>query len=76
MKLTVTELNNDPELLTFDWDKLVSHVRKEGSNLVLLPEMIFAPWFAVTKEVSAETWDAAVAARAPRVAQRCVMVHM
>ncbi|HVU10179.1 MAG TPA: carbon-nitrogen hydrolase family protein [Phototrophicaceae bacterium] len=61
MKLTVTELNNDPVQLAADWDKLARHVQSESSDFVLLPEMIFAPWFAVTDDVNDETWDSAVA---------------
>jgi len=62
MKLTVCELNNDPTQLAADWDKLVRHVVHEKSDLVLLPEMIFAPWFAASKDVDTEVWQEAVAA--------------
>jgi N-carbamoylputrescine amidase len=62
MKLTVCELNNDSQQLEKDWDGLVEHVRREASDLVLLPEMPFCRWFGARREVSPSEWQAAVAA--------------
>lgn len=60
MRVTVCELNSEPEALEEDWARLVRHTRAEGSALVLLPEMPFAPWFAWTNAVDAAVWRAAV----------------
>ena len=60
MKVTVCELRNDPEHLEADWEGLVSHVRKESSDLVLLPEMPFYPWLAVTRQVNPDDWKTSV----------------
>ncbi len=55
MKITVCELANDPEGLASDWAGLVHHVRRESSELVLLPELPFHPWpFAKRKFDEAE----------------------
>lgn len=62
MKVTVCELRGDAPGLTEDWQALVAHVRAEHSQLVLLPEMPFYPWFAVTREFDPATWQAAVSA--------------
>lgn len=60
MKITVCELRNGSDILDQEWEKLVSHVKSEGSDLVLLPEMPFYPWVALTKQVKAEVWQASV----------------
>lgn len=44
------------------WEGLVEHVRSEGSELVLLPEVPFAPWPAVSRRFDLTIWKAAVAA--------------
>ena len=62
LTLTVCQLNSDADLLEADWQCLTAHSRAEKSDLVLLPEMPFAPWFAWTKNVDANVWEAAVAA--------------
>ncbi len=60
MKVTVCEISNSPEGLVRDWEQLVAHVREEKSNLVLLPEMVFYPWFAWKREFKPEVWQEAV----------------
>lgn len=60
MKVTVCEINDAPEMLEQDWEKLVTHVRKEASNLVLLPEMPFYTWLAGTKQFDTQAWQVAV----------------
>ena len=60
MKVTVCELRNDPEELEADWEGLVSHVKQESSDLVLLPEMPFYPWLAFTRQVNLKQWIACV----------------
>jgi len=44
MRVTVCELNDEPKKFEKDWKSLVSHVKDEGSEFVLLPEMPFFPW--------------------------------
>lgn len=62
MRVTVCELRDDPATLEEDWRQLVAHVAAERSDLVILPEMPFAPWFATGPAFEAATWEAAVAA--------------
>lgn len=62
VRITVCQLANDTEALLKDWQQLVSHVKAEASDLVLLPEMPFYPWIAKTRQFDPETWQAAVAA--------------
>ena len=62
MKVTVCQLRDDPAELESDWAGLVAHVRAEESNLVLLPEMPFSPWFATSRRFDPKVWAAAVAA--------------
>ena len=60
MKVTVCQLHDDPAGLESDWAGLVAHVRAEESNVVLLPEMPFSPWFATSRRFDAAVWTAAV----------------
>ena len=46
MRVTVCELSDDSAGFARDWDRLARHVHDEKSELVLLPEMPFFPWFA------------------------------
>ena len=62
MKVTVCQLHNSREAFTADWDRLVAHVRAQRSDLVLLPEMPFFPWFPTTRDFDAAIWRAAVTA--------------
>jgi N-carbamoylputrescine amidase len=64
MRVTVCELNDDPAAFELDWQNLAAHVRQEKSDLVLLPEMPFAPWIALQREPDPRTWHAAVDAHA------------
>jgi N-carbamoylputrescine amidase len=64
VRVTVCELNSEPDALEAEWGRLARHTRAEGSELVLLPEMPFAAWFAWTKAVDAAVWRAAVEAHA------------
>src|ERR1051326_6255108 len=61
IKVTVCELHNEPAVFAEDWQRLASHVNREASHFVLLPEMPFAPWFATTSRFDLATWQAAVA---------------
>lgn len=60
MKVTVCELRTEPSGLAEDWAALVQHVQAHKSELVLLPEMPFSPWFALTKNFDLAVWQAAV----------------
>ena len=62
MKVTVCQLHNGREAFGRDWDRLVAHVRAQHSDLMLLPEMPFFPWFPTPREFDAGVWRAAVAA--------------
>jgi N-carbamoylputrescine amidase len=62
MKVTVCELSDDPNLLAGEWEELVAHVKSSGSELVLLPEMPFYPWWMLESTVDLRVWDLAIAA--------------
>lgn len=61
MRLTVCELSDDQALLALEWQDLVAHVKAARSDVVLLPEMPFYPWWMSKATVDAEIWNAAVA---------------
>ena len=60
MKITVCEIVNGTDMLELEWRNLVRHVRTEGSDLVLLPEMPFYPWIAATRKADRVIWQASV----------------
>ena len=62
MRVTVCQLRTSPGGLERDWDGLVAHVAEQRSDLVVLPEMGFAPWFAAERPASDTAWGASVAA--------------
>jgi N-carbamoylputrescine amidase len=62
MKVSVCQLGNDPQAFTQDWDRLAAHVKDVRSDLVLLPEMPFSPWFAWSPEYNPTVWESAVSA--------------
>lgn len=71
VRVTVCELRSGGDHLAADWTALVAHARDEGSNLVVLPEMGLAPWFARTRPFDPDVWQAAVDAHTawlPRLA--------
>jgi N-carbamoylputrescine amidase len=61
LHVTVCELPDDRAQFQNAWAALVDHVRTSASQLVLLPEMPFAPWLAASPSFDASAWDAAVA---------------
>jgi N-carbamoylputrescine amidase len=72
MKVTVCQLHNGRESFAADWDSLLQHVQAERSELVLLPEMPFSPWFPTPRKFDADVWRAALAAHdawEPRLSQ-------
>lgn len=60
MRLTVCELPEDRTAFERAWDDLVDHVATEGSDLVLLPEMPFAPWLPASPDDDPAAWKRAV----------------
>ena len=62
MRVTVCELPAATERLDQAWEALAAHIETEGSDLLLLPEMPFAPWLAATKEVDPPRWEEATRA--------------
>lgn len=62
MKVTVCELSDEPAAFSREWARLVTHVSRNGSDFLLLPEMPFYPWFAVSPKFKLDTWNEAVAA--------------
>ncbi len=62
MRITVCELRTLAGALEEDWAGLVEHVAAERAQLVVLPELGFAPWFAAQKPVDDGPWRASVSA--------------
>jgi len=60
MRVTVCQLQNEAAAFEREWPALVDHVRRERSQLVLLSEMVFAPWFALTPQFNEAAWRRAV----------------
>ncbi|MCP4284669.1 MAG: carbon-nitrogen hydrolase family protein [Gammaproteobacteria bacterium] len=61
MKVTVCELPNESELFKTVWRSLEAHVREFQSDVVVLPEMPFAPWLAASDDFDPDVWDSAMA---------------
>lgn len=64
MRVTVCQLRDDPDAFQRDWGDLCTHTRRERSELVLLPEMPFARWFAEVRPFDQKVWRKAVDAHA------------
>lgn len=62
MRVTVCELSHESDDFERDWEGLGDHVRSEKSDLVLLPEMAFCPWFFGKRSFDPTVWREAVAA--------------
>lgn len=60
IRATVCEFRNEPEQLAEDWERLVAHVKAEQSELVVLPEMGFSPWFCAGRVFDPTVWQAAL----------------
>jgi N-carbamoylputrescine amidase len=58
---TVCELPNESEPFEAAWHDLVAHVVEHQSDVVVLPEMPFAPWIAATDKLDPAVWARAVA---------------
>lgn len=59
-KVTVVQFPDSTSELEAAFAALIEHVRREQSDLVLLPEMPFHPWLAHTDQVNPAEWQAAV----------------
>jgi N-carbamoylputrescine amidase len=68
--LTVTVCELRGERLAEDWAALADHVRQQGSDLVLLPEMGLAPWFARERAFDEAAWAGARRAHERHLAER------
>lgn len=62
MRVTVCELRTAPGDLEEDWTGLVAHASCERADLVVLPELGFAPWFAAQQPYEESAWAVAVVA--------------
>lgn len=60
MRVTVCQLSDEPSAFGADWAALRRHVDEHKSDLILLPEMPFATWFATEREFSPKLWNAAI----------------
>jgi len=60
MRVTATQLPDQPEALESAMVALADHVQAHHSQLVLLPEMPFYPWVASSDKADPAIWQAAV----------------
>ncbi len=58
--VTTCELPDDRVAFMREWQRLAEHVRVNRSELVLLPEMPFAPWLCASPDPDLHAWDEAV----------------
>jgi N-carbamoylputrescine amidase len=61
MRVTVCQLSDSRDEFESGWAALCDHVRREQSQLVLLPEMPFSTWFAAAANFETKVWEQAVA---------------
>jgi len=59
LRVTITQI--DAAQLPRQWQSLREHVQREASQLVLLPEMGFSPWFCASPALDLARWRRAVA---------------
>ena len=60
MKVTITQLF--ARQIDAEWERLRAHVAANRSELVLLPEMCFSPWFCTAPQRDESVWGTAVGA--------------
>jgi N-carbamoylputrescine amidase len=60
LRVTVCELHCESSAFEEDWSRLVAHARQRSSELVLLPEMAFSPWFPAVRQYDPATWQRAL----------------
>ena len=46
MRVTVCEMPDNRKAFETAWEELIAYVRKQQSELVLLPELPFYPWIS------------------------------
>jgi len=56
MKITVCELPAEPAAIEGAWERLASHLESHRSDLLVLPEMAFTSWLAVSDQVNPDAW--------------------
>jgi predicted amidohydrolase len=70
MRVTVCEMPDDRKDFETAWEELTAYVRKQQSDLVLLPELPFYPWIATTPQFDAQVWQ--MAQKAHEVMMQCL----
>ncbi|MCV6575812.1 MAG: carbon-nitrogen hydrolase family protein [Cohaesibacter sp.] len=60
LRVTVTQLNNNPSKLEQDVKHLAHHINDHKPDFVLLPEMPFYPWLAASKDANERDWQLAI----------------
>src|SRR5215472_770148 len=68
LRVTVVELDSELGSPDTTLEALRAHVAGCGSELLVLPELPFSPWFMTTREPSEATWTEAIAAHRNGVA--------
>ncbi len=68
MKVTVCQWNPDPSTLDDAIAGLKEHIRENGSDFVLVPEMSFSGWLAASPNANEADWKKAVADHDARIA--------
>jgi predicted amidohydrolase len=59
MRVTVCEMPDDRKAFETAWEELIAYVRKQQSDLVLLPELPFYPWIVTTPQFDVQVWQMA-----------------
>src|SRR5258706_7615340 len=59
MRVTVCEMPDNRKAFEIAWEELIAYVRKQKSDLVLLPELPFYPWIGTTSQFDAQVWQVA-----------------
>ena len=60
MKVTVCALPDEPDAFEPVWAGLCRHIREQGSELVVLPELAGSRWFPAVPEFQEELWRKAM----------------
>jgi N-carbamoylputrescine amidase len=60
MKITVCELPDDRSAFASEWVRLARHVKRESSDMVLLPEIPFSHWIFAYPKFDTKVWRDAV----------------
>ncbi len=60
MRVTVCQWDSRPQTLEQQFVSLLAHLHESRTELLLLPEMPFDDWLAVSPDVDVSRWDASV----------------